>query len=186
MNAKDVFLIVLSHAGGSLKGKTLVQKKGFFLDHFLDLGLAYRSHFYGPYSPELDSAIGQCKALGFVEERVAEYGVVSQDKFEVKRFDYRLTEDGRIVAQAIRKREPELCSKIESCLERLERAGNLDYVQLSIAAKSVHILKTSDKSMRPSDIAGEARKFGWNISEQAVDRAVDFLKELDLVMAESR
>lgn len=168
-----------------MSSKTLIQKKGFFVDLFLNLGLNYRPHFYGPYSPDLDAAIGQCKALGFVEERVAEYGLSSNSGFEVKRFDYELTQDGRIVVEAIRARDSLFYSKVEECLKRLEQAGELDYVQLSIAAKAIYIQKTHNKPMYQKEIAKEAKNFNWEITEPAVDKVIGFLKKLNLVTTNS-
>lgn len=43
-NAKDVFLVMLKHAGGTITGRTLIQKHGFFLDYMLNLGLNYMPH----------------------------------------------------------------------------------------------------------------------------------------------
>ncbi len=57
----------------------------------------------------------------------------------------------------------------------------MDYNQLSIAAKSIHILESGGQPMRPSDITQKAMKFGWNVSEDAVDKAIDYLQRLDLV-----
>lgn len=180
MRAREVFLIMLSHAGGAMSGKTLIQKKGFFLDHFLKLGLDYGPHFYGPYSPQLDAAIGQCKALGFVDERVTGYGY-SREGFEVKRYGYELTPDGQIVVEAICARDPVFCSQIRECLDRLANAGEIDYILISIAAKSTYILNMRKKPMTDKEIAAEARTFNWEIGEDEIQKAIGFLEKLGLV-----
>lgn len=181
MRARDVFLIMLKHAGGAISGKTLIQKRGFFLDRMLDLGLNYGPHYYGPYSAVLDAAIGQCKALGFVEEKITGYGIAGGGGFEVKRFDYRLTPDGSILAEAILERDRERCNQIMSCLDRIVQAGDLDYNQLSVAAKAIWVLDDRGKAMTPEDISEEARTFGWNVSDEAIRKAVGFLEKLGLV-----
>lgn len=181
MTAREVFLLMLKDAGGRISGKTLIQKRAFFLDLFLDIGLGYLPHYYGPYSPIVETAIGECKALGFVTEKVTGYSAVSKKGFEVKRFDYELTEDGNIVANAICARDKEQATEIQNCLERLNKAGELDYVELSIAAKAIFILQDGHKPMSPGEIAEQAKRFKWDISREAVDGAVEFLSRLGLV-----
>lgn len=182
MRARELFLLMLDHAEGRISGKTLVQKRAYFLNLLLDLGLSYSPHYYGPYSAELDAAIGQCKALGFVDEHVTSYGYVSNG-FEIKRYDYVLTQDGQIVVDAIKRREPTLCKRIRSCLDEIGQAGQLDYVKLSVAAKTVHILLTNRGTLSKHQIAEQAKEFGWDISERDVEEVMGFLKKLNVVAA---
>jgi hypothetical protein len=53
-----------------------------------------------------------------------------------------------------------------------------DYKSLSIAAKVLQILKNKG-SMRIRDFPSEAKKLKWNLSENDVKKAVEFLKNLD-------
>lgn len=181
MKARDVFLVMLDHAGGSISGRTLIQKRGYFLDRMLALGLGYRAHYYGPYSGALDAAIGQCRALGFVEERAIGYGVAGDAGFEVRRYDYSLTPDGRVVAQAVLDTDKELCGGIRACLDRIAAAGDLGAQQLSIAAKVVWVLDARGQPMTPKSISEEGRSLGWSVSDEDVSRVVGFLKRLGLV-----
>ncbi len=48
MKASEVFLLMLGEAGGTMRGKTLIQKRAYFLNVLLDLGLPYNPHYYGP------------------------------------------------------------------------------------------------------------------------------------------
>ena len=181
MKASEVFLLMLGEAGGTMRGKTLIQKKAYFLNALLDLGLPYNPHYYGPYSPELDNSIGKCKALGLVEQKTVGFGVDGETGFEKKRFDYTLTADGQEVLDDLERRKPDECRKIKDCLEKLSQAGDEDYVSLSIAAKTYHILKENSTSIRPDEVANEAKQFGWDISQGSIDKAVGFLSEMGMI-----
>ena len=90
MKASEVFLLMLGEAGGTMRGKTLIQKKDY----------------YEPYSPELDNTTGKCKALGLVEQNRVGFGVDGETGFEKKRFDYTLTADGQEVLDDLERRKP--------------------------------------------------------------------------------
>ncbi|CFX11685.1 Uncharacterized [Syntrophomonas zehnderi OL-4] len=181
MKASEVFLLMLGEAGGTMRGKTLIQKKAYFLNVLLDLGLPYNPHYYGPYSPELDNSIGKCKALGLVEQNTVGFGVDGETGFEKKRFDYKLTADGEEVLRDLEKRKPEEYREIKDCLKKLSLAGDEDYVSLSIAAKTYHILKESDTDIRSDEVANEAKQLGWEISQSSIDKAVGFLSKMGMI-----
>jgi uncharacterized protein YwgA len=179
MNAAQ-FLIALFHAwGGSIHGRTLLQKRAFFVQRLsgVDPGLAYDAHYYGPYSSTVDSTIEQLKNLGFVREETNEFGVMSGG-FEMRRYDYRLTQQGQQVAERL-SGMPEF-QLVEESVRRIEQAGNRDYIELSIAAKAFFILLRQKRPMSVADITKEAEKFNWNIGEQSVNKAVGFLKSVGL------
>ncbi|HBC32313.1 MAG TPA: hypothetical protein DC024_13860 [Clostridiales bacterium] len=80
------------------------------------------------------------------------------------------------------RRKPDEYKKIKGCLEKLSQAGDEDYVSLSIAAKTYHILKESDTAIRPDEVANEAKQFGWDISQGSIDKAVAFfLSEMGMI-----
>lgn len=181
MTVLEIFLVMLDHAGGRVRGKTLIQKRAFFLNRALNLGLRYKPHYYGPYSPDLDSAIGQAKALGFVEQNIIGFGFDGETGFEVKRFDFTLTPDGKEVVQDLKSRQAKECRGIQEVLDKMHMAGDENYVSLSVAAKTIHILSQKDEPLTQKDIITEAKQFGWEISERNMEMAVDFMKNLGLI-----
>lgn len=180
MRLSDIVLLMLQANGGSLRGKTLAQKRAYFLNQFLQLGIPFVPHYYGPYSAELDYAIERCKALGFIEEKSMHFGVKKQG-FEIRRYDYNLTPDGMEVVNNLLQRYPSECQKIIDVLQNISHTDKDDYMILSIAAKSLHILQTEGRPMTEKEIINEARQFGWEISEQAIDNAAEVLVKLGLV-----
>jgi uncharacterized protein YwgA len=185
MKTDRLILLILDHSGGTISGKTLLQKRCFFLARLLGEDLHYEAHYYGPYSVEVEEGLAKLKALGFVQERSLGFGVADRVGFEVRRYDYTLTEDGRTVVRALKKREPAECARVESVLDRLRAAGDTgNYVELSIAAKTFHILSETESSMTASTIRMAAKDLGWEISEKSIDEACGFLEKLNMVKKE--
>ena len=142
MDANDFVLLALHATGGEIRGKTKLQKTVYFLGvmtgHLDDLG--YRAHFYGPYSDEMADAARRLRSVGFIDQSVAGMGSVDRLGFEVSRTDYALNKDGKQIAQAKAAAMPEFWKKLQRAAEALRKAGDLDYMKLSIAAKTYFLL----------------------------------------------
>ncbi|MBI4832168.1 MAG: hypothetical protein HY801_11595 [Candidatus Lindowbacteria bacterium] len=184
MTPDKIALLIVHAAGNKLRGKTLLQKRAYFLSKILDLDLTYNPHYYGPYSPDIEEGLARTKALGYVEERTLGFGVTDNVGFEVRRYDYALTEDGETIVKDLKKLYPKESRRIIECLKRLTEAGDTgDHVSLSIAAKTHYILKKTNSAMTADDIRKAATRLGWNITNESVEKAVSFLKELRLAKA---
>jgi uncharacterized protein YwgA len=180
MNAIRFVLALLDASGGGLQGRTLLQKKAYFASLLsgLDPGLDFNAHYYGPYSAVLDSTVGQLKNLGFIGEDSTGYGV-SSEGFELRRYDYTLSSDGKKLVATFRSSEE--YRKVASAVAKIKEAGDPGYLELSIAAKTYFILDKRNKSMSNSEIKREAEKsFNWSIQPQSLERAVRFLQQVDL------
>ncbi len=75
--------------------------------------------------------------------------------------------------------------RIHYYLKMFYEAGDLDYVQLSIAAKSCYVLKNGDKPMQREDIIETAKKLSWDITPESVEKAIDFLNKMGLVKVQT-
>ncbi|MEW6266138.1 MAG: hypothetical protein AB1641_23950 [Thermodesulfobacteriota bacterium] len=182
MNVDHLILLAIKHAGGNIKGKTLLQKRIYFLSKLLNLDLGYRAHYYGPFSPEVDNGLGKLKALGFVAERSSGFGLYNKMGFELRRYDYYLTEDGQTVTESLKDCSPDKYKTINNILDQMRESGDTgDYLELSIAAKTYHILSARKTIMRPSDIRSAAKELGWDISEDFINMAAEFLEKSGLV-----
>jgi len=183
MSATNFLLMLISAAGGSIQGRTNLQKTAFFVSILsgIDPGLGFDAHYYGPYSSTTDGTVFQLKNLGFVQESSTGFGVVSGG-FEMKRYDYVLTDDGRKVVEPLKATSD--YAAISKALERIKAAGDPNYVELSIAAKTFFILRGSDKPASPAEVIAAAKRFDWNITPQALEKAVHFLIELGLISEE--
>lgn len=176
------FIALMLLAAGEVKGKTKLQKQAYFLglltNHLDSLG--YRAHFYGPYSDDVAAAVAQLKTVGAVDQNVSEWGS-DRAGFELKRYDFRLNEPGRKYAESIAARNTNLWVKIQNAVKVYQAAGDLEYVALSIAAKTFFLLGQSNNKSKPSDVARLAFRFGWEVSTAQIDDAMKYLVKLGLV-----
>lgn len=81
---RDFVLLGYKALGGSIRGKTMLQKRMYFLSVFLDADLGYGPHYYGPYSSAVAAANLDLKSLGFLDESSAGWGVDHRG-FEIAR-----------------------------------------------------------------------------------------------------
>jgi uncharacterized protein len=174
-------LLIIDAAGEHLHGKTLLQKRAFFLCQHFTCSTEYYAHYYGPYSPAVDSTIGRLKSLGVIEEKNEGFGRSDPIGFEWRKYELALTADGRTVINAFEEREPDTVREIRNFLGEMQKAGdNGDYVSLSIAAKTYFILKSEHKSITRDEIEGVATHLGWKVGPKEIARATDFLETLHL------
>jgi hypothetical protein len=180
LTALDFVMSLIAGFGGRIQGRTLLQKRAYFVAQLsgVPIDLGYDAHYYGPYSAIVDNSIVRLKSLGFLAEENVGFGVASKG-FEIKRYDYRVTEDGKTILASLERKEE--YGRIErACIAILE-AGDPNYFVLSIAAKADFILGKRGKAMTRKEIIREAEKFDWDIQEGSLGSAVDFLEKLSLV-----
>ncbi|MBZ5704754.1 MAG: hypothetical protein LAN63_05325 [Acidobacteriia bacterium] len=182
MNASQFVLSLIHACGNKVNGRTFLQKTGYFVSLLtgLPVDLRYHAHYYGPYSATMDGTLTQLSNLGFVEEASTGFGVVSGG-FEMRRYDYCLTKDGEEICKPLLN-TPEY-NAIAEAVRKIRDAGQPDYMELSIAAKAFFILQKQGKGMTGSELLKEAGNFNWNIPEQSLVRAVEFLKRVQLAKA---
>jgi len=180
MKPTDFLMCLIDAWGGTIPGRTLLQKRAFFVTELIgeDFGLKFDAHYYGPFSSTVEGTATQLKNLGFLQESNTGFGILS-DGFEVRRYDYTLTDDGKFLVGRLRE-TPEY-KKISDATRRMLAAGDPNYMELSIAAKAYFILKKKEgKEMSAPELIKEAEKYSWNISPQSLKRAIGFLTSIDL------
>ncbi len=177
-----LILLIIDAAGGRLRGKTLLQKRAYFLCQRLECSAGFDAHFFGPYSPTVNATLGRLKALCLIEERSEGFGRTDHVGFEWRRYDFALTEDGRKVLSAYERDAPEAIRDVRDYLQQMARAGDTgDYVNLSIAAKTFFILNREQKPLARDEIQAVARRLGWNITPEQIEGASEFLERMGLV-----
>jgi uncharacterized protein YwgA len=179
MNVPEFVLALIQACGGTVRGRTMLQKRGFFVPLLseIPIDLGYQAYFYGPYSATIDAALTQLKNLGFVEEATTGFGVVSGG-FEMRRYDYTLTDDGRKILEPLLQTIE--YKAVEEAVRKIRAAGDPDYFELSIAAKAYYLLGKQGREMSAIELQREAEKFDWNIQEQSLTGAVQFLERVGL------
>ncbi|MCL5044541.1 MAG: hypothetical protein M1336_04565 [Deltaproteobacteria bacterium] len=181
MKPRHVVLVVLDAYGGKIRGKTMLQKVCYFADVLASLGLGFKAHYYGPFSPAIEQAVGELKSLGFIEEKRLGFGVVQNEFFgEMRRYDYELTSDGEKVVEELQRRGGEKLDNVRTTVENIKKCGDPDYRELSVAAKAFFIVRKQGGAVTVPQIKEQARALGWELSEQDVDKAVGLLEGLGL------
>lgn len=107
-------------------------------------------------------------------------GVADARGWEVARFDYRLSERGLEGVRWLDTRYPEEASSVRTAVRSIMAAGTLNYVGLSLAAKTFWILSGEGRAMTFEGISEKAQQFRWNVSEDDVRNATHFLQALQL------
>jgi uncharacterized protein YwgA len=183
MMTYDFVHLAIHAMGGEIRGKTKLQKIVYFLGKLtgnLDV-LGYRAHYYGPYSPEVAGSVDRLRSLGFLDQNTASGGAMDQFGFEVARFDFRLNDAGKQMAEFKAQKNPDLWEKVARAAELIKSSAPEDYVKLSIAAKTIFMLGQEGKTISFEELAVLAGKFGWTVSPSQVEEAAKFLEQLQLV-----
>jgi uncharacterized protein YwgA len=177
---RDVVLLAYKAFGGTIRGKTLLQKRVYFLSVFLRTDLGYEAHYYGPYSEGVAASNAELKSLGFLAESATGWGV-DRRGFEMARYDFTLTEAGSRLADKKASSNPELWEQVEKAANVVSDSGNLDYMELSIAAKAYYVLTHLNRKATLEDISRMLPKFGWSVSKDDLQKAATFLEKTGLV-----
>ena len=169
-----------SSRNGVVHGRTLLQKKLYFLSVLSGEPLGFRAHYYGPYSAQVSTSLGALIEAGFVDEsRVdLDYGAQTAPE-EMSRFDYRLSCSGKDVLRS----RPEICDPYREHLKRINSSWVASDIRtISIAAK-VHFIVSYQGESTVEEIREQAQTLGWNLSDSEVGGVVDYLEQLELVKA---
>lgn len=182
MKPNDFVTLALLAIGGEVRGKTKLQKTAYFLGTMTDCleELGYRPWFYGPYSDEVDAAITWAKTIGAIDQNVSSWGF-DQSGFEVRRYDFRLNEQGKRFAEIRARENPEFWNRLQLAAQRLREAGDIDYMEMSIAAKTYFLLGKKKGPTSMAELAQLAPQFGWNVTPAQVQQAARYLSKLGLV-----
>jgi len=182
MSTYDFVHLVLYAFNGTMRGRTKFQKTVYFvgaLTRSLE-NLGYRPHYYGPYSSEVAAAANELTGLGFLRQTSALAGGVDPQGFEVARYDYDLTTEGRKIAREKAARFDKEWSQIDDAVRRLKLVPDRDYIRLSIAAKMYYLLGKK-KPASTDELVKMMPTFGWSVTAEQMREAGEFLVSLGLV-----
>ena len=156
---------IVAAAGGRLVSRIRLQKIAYLLDRLgMDSGFTYQYYHYGPYSRDLDSAVLDAEAFGYVSET----------------FEHRQSDGARYSVFKLEK-EPE-----SDVFGRLREADAKQIVR-SLAASNVTVLELAatahwlaTEEMVPDWRAEIVRRKGAKTESGRLDKALELLKGLGL------
>jgi uncharacterized protein YwgA len=176
----DALLTTLEAEGGSIRGRTLLQKKLYFLSVLTGEDFGFAPYYYGPYSSAVSAELETLVGAGFVEERKERLGASGGGPNEPKEYRYTLTDDGTAIL-------PEIVQDRERYRAALARINGHSVAQssrlLSIAAK-IHVVGAGDGTLLTEEIATRAKHLGWDLPPHAIPQAQEYLTSLGLARAD--
>ena len=180
MHIQDLILLVIGNEEDkSLQGRTILQKKLYFLSVLKGIELGFGPHYYGPYSSWVAENLDILVSARFLKE-VTETFPTDQNIFgEIRRHNYSLTPDGDIIMDEIRKEGG--YTDWKQALDRLNRQESAnDFNTLSIAAK-VYYIVDQQESATPEQIQEVAKEYDWDIDDSQIEDVRSFLEDLSLI-----
>ena len=183
MHIQDLILIVIaSETEKSLRGRSTLQKKLYFLSVLNKTDLGFGPHYYGPYSSPVAENLDILVNARFLKE-VTESFSTDQNIFgEIRRHTYFWTSDSEAVMGEIKKDDGYADWK-----QALDTLNSLplasDFNTLSIAAK-VHYIVQQQKRIKRKKIKKIAKAYDWDINKQEIADVRSFLEALSLISVE--
>ena len=146
MHIQDLILLVIgSENNKSLRGRTTLQKKLYFLSVLEKTDLGFGPHYYGPYSSLVAENLDILVSARFLKEVTETFSTDRNIFGEIRRHTYSLTPDGDIIMDEIKK-EAEY-TNWKQALDRLNRQESAnDFNTLSIAAKVYYIVNRQGRT----------------------------------------
>jgi len=180
-SVRQVVLFTVEQLNGSANGKTYLQKVCYFVQRVTKWPLGFRAHYYGPYSDLVSAELSFLTGAGLLDETRRGSGIAGVGGWEIARFDYTLTEDGRRTVERLAQEDAAGVASIRAAVKRVLDVGPQSYVDLSFAAKTDWILQSERGPMTFDGVARAATRFNWNVKGTDVKRATEFLRAIGLV-----
>jgi len=71
--------------------------------------------------------------------------------------------------------------RLKAATQTFNQAGDLDYMLLSVAAKTYFMLGQKKGPATEAELAALAPRFGWNVAPKEIHKAAQYLNKLGLV-----
>ena len=180
MHIQDLILLVIgSEAEKSLRGRTTLQKKLYFLSVLNKTDLGFGPHYYGPYSSLVAENLDILVNARFLKEVTESFSTDRNISGEIRRHTYFWTSDSEAVMGEI-KQEDGYADWMQALdtLNSFPKAS--DFNTLSIAAK-VHYSVHQQKRTKRKHIKKFAKEYDWDINKQEIAGVHSFLEALSLI-----
>jgi hypothetical protein len=64
---------------------------------------------------------------------------------------------------------------------RFKKAGDIDYMRMSVASKTYFMLQKAGKPASPKQLSESAKELGWEATAEDIKGSISFLEKLGLV-----
>ena len=181
LTTRDMVLLIADAVGGTVAGRTVMQKLAYFSSINLGSTLGHRAYYYGPYSSKVDDALSVASIAGELHETADRMSDWNSGP-DIVRYTYELTEAGRARLAQIKERSREHADCITATVSAIRKAiPDLNQKMLSSAAKTYLIISDSEDDIDESDIPDLAARLGWELTDEQVEKTVSILQQLGLI-----
>ena len=183
MYITDVILLVVETENGhKLVGRSLFQKKIYFLSILCNQDFGFKAHYYGPHSGFVSEHINGLVSDNVLDENiqfVTTDSIEQNDLGEKRRHTYSLTSIGKKALKSVKKKDD--FQKWNNALNEIngQEVAN-DFNLISIAAK-VHYIIDWNPETSVTDVCKTVKKYGWNFDAADIKKVISFLIVLKLV-----
>lgn len=178
MTISDAILTTIAASPGrTVAGRTVLQKKLYFLSVLLGEDFGYFPHYYGPYSPLVTDSLGALVEAGLVREESQILAGLENEFGEARRYCYSLGDSASDVLKDI---EPQ-AMKYRAALDRVNAHTITSDPKLLAAAAKVHFILAERGPATADQIRERARQLGWNLTDGQIRQVVEYLQCLGLV-----
>ena len=184
MHIIDILLLVVGSEKNGLKGRTLLQKKVYFLSVLMDVDLGFSPHYYGPYSSYVASHLDSLVSCGLLKEVTESFSDEENVFGERRRHTYSVPDNVEPVWQEdIQEQEKPQFDKWRDALKRInEQDISKDFNKLSIAAKVHYIISwEGNGTLTLPQVQQIAEDYKWDVKPEDIKNVLSFLTELGLV-----
>ncbi len=173
MQPTDLVISVID-AAPVIDGRTALQKLVYFASVKTGTEMAFVPHYYGPYSQLVASVLENAVSFDYVNESGRR---TVHDRYI---YGYSLTEDGKELAKAIKKRDPQSYAIATGVVRTCRRIAHNNINILSWAAKVHYLLSRKGKPISDEEVMDTSRSFGWTLKKDEIDTGVNLLSALRL------
>jgi uncharacterized protein YwgA len=181
LTTRDTVLLISDAVGGTVGGRTVMQKLAYFSSIFLSSPFGHRAYYYGPYSSKVDDALSVASIAGELYETADRMSDWNSGP-DIVRYTYSLTDAGKQRVGRIKEEAPAQWERVANAVVAVRKAvPDLNQKMLSSAAKTYLIISDSDEQIEEGDIPDLAKGLGWELSPEQVEKTVSILQQLGLV-----
>jgi uncharacterized protein YwgA len=185
LTTREVVLLIVAAAGGTVEGRTVMQKLAYFSGLALDRSLGHQPHYYGPFSSKVEDALTIATAAGELRETVERMPGWSGDGPDIIKYTYELTDQGQEKVSVLQRDHREGWTKVHAAVNAIsEVLPDLNQMMLSSAAKTYLIVDESGTDVDVEEIPKLAKRLGWKLTPSQVNRTLDILRRLNLLQVQ--
>jgi hypothetical protein len=127
------------------------------------------------------TGVNRLKSLGFVTESTVSSGAIGAFGFEIARHDFKLTAEGMNIAKEKAQKNSRAWEKLGKAATRFKHGGDIDYMRMSVAAKTYFMLDAEGEPATAIELSEAAKRLGWQATPKEIHDSTKFLRDLGLV-----